>query len=106
MRVVLCTAPPEVAGEIAKTVVTERLAACVNIVPAVRSVYVWKGELCDDTEALLIVKTRAARLAELTARLVSIHPYDVPEVIALPIGTEEGNPTYLAWLSEQTSDET
>jgi periplasmic divalent cation tolerance protein len=105
MRVVLCTCPPESAAEIARTVVGERLAACVNILPTVRSVYRWKGELCDDSESLLIIKTTADRLDELTRRLLACHPYDVPEVIALPIHEGEGNPDYLAWLAAETTPE-
>ncbi len=105
MRVVLCTCPPEVAAEIAKTVVTERLAACVNILPTVRSVYQWKGDLCDDVESLLIIKTAADRLADLTERLLACHPYDVPEVIALEIQPGEGNHEYLEWLVGETRAE-
>ena len=105
MRVVFCSCPPEFAAEIARTVVTERLAACVNIVPTVRSVYQWKGELCDDIESLMVIKTTADRLQELTARLLSCHPYDVPEVIALPIQDGEGNPEFLKWLVGETTPE-
>lgn len=103
MRVVLCTCPPEFASEIARTLVTERLAACVNILPAVRSIYQWKGELCDDNESLLVIKTRAERLEELTARLLRCHPYDIPEVIALQICPGEGNPLFLKWLASETT---
>ena len=105
MRVVLCSCPPEVAAELARTVVTERLAACVNILPGVRSIYQWKGELCDDAESLLVVKTTVDRLEELTARLLECHPYDVPEVIALQIQPAEGNHAYLEWLVGETRPE-
>jgi periplasmic divalent cation tolerance protein len=106
MRVVLCTCPPEAADGIAKTLVSAHLAACVNIVPLVRSIYRWKGELCDDAESLLIIKTQADRVADLTVRLLDCHPYDVPEVIALPIEHGEGNPRYLEWLVAQTTPPT
>ena len=105
MRVVLCTCPPDSAAGIAGTLVSERLAACVNILPVVRSIYRWEGELCDDAESLLVIKTTADRLEELTRRLLACHPYDVPEIIALPIQASEGNPDYLAWLAGQTTPE-
>jgi periplasmic divalent cation tolerance protein len=98
--VVLVTAPPDRAAEIARRLVEERLAACVNILPAIRSVYCWKGELCDDAEALLVIKTRAALFDPLRARVVELHPYEVPEVIELPILA--GHPPYLQWIAEST----
>ena len=100
MRIVLSTAPPEVAPELARALVEERLAACVNIVPAVRSIYQWQGELCDDAEALLVAKTSAARVPALTERLVELHPYDVPEIIAVALAPGEGNAAYLEWVAE------
>ena len=103
LRVVLCTAPPEAAADIARAVVEPGLAACVNILPGVRSIYWWQGELCDDGESLLVIKTRAERVPALTDALLAAHPYDVPEVIALPIGVAEGNPAYLRWLIDETA---
>ena len=79
-----------------------RLVACVNIVPGLRSIYRWKGEVCDDAESLLVVKTRAEHLGALTEKIVALHPYDVPEVIALPLAPDEGNPSYIDWLVKQT----
>ena len=76
----------------------ERLAACVNLLPGVRSIYRWEGEVQDDGEVLLIVKTREDALPALTARVVALHPYDVPEVIALPVAG--GSDAYLAWLRD------
>jgi periplasmic divalent cation tolerance protein len=94
---VLMTAPSaEVAAEIARTLVGEGLAACVNTVPGVRSIYRWKGEVCDDAEVLCVIKTRAERFEALRARIVALHPYEVAEVIALPIVA--GNAPYLAWI--------
>ena len=102
-RVVLITAPDDqVATGLARSLVEARLAACVNIVPAIRSIYRWQGEVCDDAETLLIVKTTADRLDALTTHVQSHHPYDVPEVIALPI--DHGSSSYLSWLSEQVAD--
>lgn len=97
VQAVLITAPDaEVGATLARRLVEEELAACVNLVPGVRSIYRWKGEVQDDAEVLLIVKTREDTLPALTARVVALHPYDVPEVIALPI--VGGNDAYLAWL--------
>ena len=84
---------------------TERLAACVNILASVRSIYRWKGDLCDDVESLMVIKTTVDRLEALTARLLECHPYDVPEVIALPIQDGEGNHAYLEWLVGETRAE-
>ena len=100
--VVYVTAPPHEAPDLARALVDERLAACVNIVRSVRSIYRWRGEVCDDEEALLVIKTRAARLRALRARVAELHSYDIPEVLALPI--EGGHPAYLAWLEEATAE--
>ncbi len=97
--VVLSTAPnDEAAAQIATILVREKLAACVNVVAGVRSFYRWEGALQIDDEVLMIIKTDAAHLEQLTERLVAEHPYECPEVVALPIaGGYEG---YLSWLSE------
>ena len=102
LRVVLCTAPPDRAAELARAVVERRLAACVNIIPGLRSIYRWEGKICDDGESLLVIKTRAEAVADLAAALLELHPYDTPEVIALPIQPGEGNPAYLQWLLEES----
>jgi len=100
-RVVLVTAPTgEPAAAIASRLVEERLAACVNVVAGVRSIYRWEGRVCDDREDLLVIKTGADRLEALTARLKEIHPYEVPEVLALPV--EAGAQAYLDWLTAET----
>ena len=101
VRVVLCTFPnPEKAAEVARELVTGKLAACVNIVPAVRSIYSWKDEVQDEQEALAVIKTSADRFEALSKRIVELHPYEVPEVIALPI--LGGHAPYLAWVAENT----
>lgn len=100
--VVLCNAPPERAETIANAVVTARLAACVNIIPGVTSVYFWKGELTRDTEATLIMKTRVSLVDALTIAIRAVHPYEVPEVIALPVMPVLGNAAYHAWVLEET----
>ena len=96
VRVVLCTCPPEAATAVARAILEQRLAACVNIVPGVRSLYWWKGEVAEDGESLLVIKTPQSRFASLEARLIEIHPYDVPEILSLPV--DEGADTYLSWL--------
>ena len=97
LLVVYVTAPDEtVATHIARTLVEEELAACVNVVPGVRSIYRWQGAVTEDAEILLVVKTRAERLAALTARVVAIHPYTLPEVLALPVA--DGHVPYLEWV--------
>ena len=99
--VAFSTAPSaEVAEQLARALVGEGLAACVNVVPGVTSYYRWKGELQRDAEWLLVIKTRAARLEALKAALVRLHPYEVPELVAL--GVEDGLAPYLAWLDEST----
>jgi periplasmic divalent cation tolerance protein len=102
MRLVLCTCPQDSADNIADAVLEARLAACVNIVPGVRSKYWWEGKINTDSESLLIIKTRADLVADLIARIKEVHPYDVPEIIAFQI--KEGNPEYLRWIGEETID--
>jgi periplasmic divalent cation tolerance protein len=99
--VVLVTAPtPERAAEIARALVEERLAACGNVVPAIRSIYRWEGKVQDEAEALLVLKTTRARFEALRDRVLALHPYEVPEVIALAV--ETGSAPYLAWLVAET----
>mgnify|MGYP001766835452 CR=1 FL=1 len=100
--VVLITAPsPETGEQIANVLLDQKLAACVNIVPQVKSLYTWQGQTCTDTEALLIVKTHAGLLKErLIPAVQAIHPYEVPEIIALPI--LGGLKSYLDWVDQST----
>ncbi|MBA3393367.1 MAG: divalent-cation tolerance protein CutA [Deltaproteobacteria bacterium] len=100
-RIVLSTFPTlDNAAEVGRVLVTERLAACVNLVPTVRSIYRWQDAVHDETETLAIIKTTVDRLAALAARLVELHPYDVPEVVALPV--VGGHAPYLAWITDST----
>ncbi|WP_193210726.1 divalent-cation tolerance protein CutA [Luteolibacter marinus] len=95
--VVLCTFPDvEVARRVAGELVTRRLAACVNLVPGVESIYRWEGEVERSGEVLGLIKTTC--YPELEAGLKELHPYEVPEIVALPVGA--GLPAYLAWLGE------
>jgi len=95
--VVLVTAPDAQEGErIGKTLVEEGLAACVNIIPDLRSLYLWKGELCNDSEVLLVIKTLENALDSLTRRVQKLHPYEVPEVLWLQV--TGGSRDYLDWV--------
>jgi periplasmic divalent cation tolerance protein len=85
---------------LAATLVEERLAACVNALPEMQSVYAWRGALERDRERQLIIKTTTARLAALEQRLAELHPYDVPEFLVVPIAG--GSAAYLEWLRSST----
>ena len=99
---VLTTVPDAEAGaRLARTLVAERLAACVNLVPGVRSIYRWQGQLEDASEVLLLVKTRADRCAALAARIQALHPYELPEVLELAAGG--GSAAYLDWVRRESS---
>ncbi len=89
------------AESFAQTLVTERLAACVNILPAVLSVYRWQGAVESTGEQQLLIKTTTERLEALKARLVELHPYEVPEVIVMPVLNT--TPDYRAWLFDAVS---
>ena len=96
--VVLVTCPSRtVARRLARHVVTDRLAACVNILPGIESLFRWQGKIDTSREALLVIKTTAARVARLTRAVVALHPYDLPEVIALPV--TGGHRPYLRWVA-------
>jgi len=96
--VVLTTCQPADAPRIARHLVEHHVAACVNIVDNALSIYRWKGEVAEDREALLVIKSRRDLFGALEAELRKVHNYDVPELIALPI--VEGAGPYLAWLDE------
>jgi len=99
VRVVLVTAPDsDTAARIARRLVEERWIACANLVPGVRSIYRWEGRVEEDAEVLLVLKTRADRCEALAARVKALHPYEVPEVIALPVVAGSG--AYLDWVVE------
>jgi periplasmic divalent cation tolerance protein len=103
LRAVLCNAPPDRAEEVARAVLERRLAACVNIIPGVTSLYWWQGAICRDGESTLVIKTRADLVTALTEAIREVHPYEVPEVIALPLAPDEGNDAYLRWLVDETT---
>jgi periplasmic divalent cation tolerance protein len=91
----------EEALKIAHSLVEERLAACVNLVSPVRSIYRWEGKIWDEEEWILIIKTQKERFEELERKVKSLHSYSVPEIIGLPI--VEGSSSYLNWLLEETT---
>jgi periplasmic divalent cation tolerance protein len=98
---IYCTCPDDqTAAAIATQIVEQGLAGCVNRVPGLTSIYKWEGEMKSGTEVLLLIKTTAERCDELTAELVNIHPYELPEVIAVPITT--GHQPYLDWIKDCT----
>lgn len=89
----------ESAEKLAETLLAKRLAACVTILPAARSLYVWQGELQRDSELVLLIKSRSDRLEALRETLLEQHPYELPELIAVPI--EGGLEAYLGWIDQQ-----
>ena len=102
VRVALSTAPDrDSALRIAQTLVGEGLAACVNVLPGLRSIYRWQGEICTEDEVLLIAKTQRDRVLALTARLEELHPYDVPELVVLV--ADGGSEAYLRWVLAESA---
>jgi periplasmic divalent cation tolerance protein len=96
-----CTCPDaEVAQRIADALVEERLAACVSVLPGLRSVYRWQGAIQREDEVLLLVKTTRDQVEPLTARVASLHPYELPELVSVEVAG--GLAAYLQWVEEQT----
>jgi periplasmic divalent cation tolerance protein len=105
VRVVLMTAPdPGTAERLGTALVSERLAACANVVPSLTSVYWWNGKMEKVSEALLILKTVEDRVASLRERAVDLHPYDVPEVLVLDV--RDGHEPYLDWVRRESAPRT
>jgi len=102
-RIVLATVPDEATGrKVARALVEERLAACGSVVPIAASVYRWEGRVREEPECLLVLKTRAGRVARLTARLLDLHPDEVPEILVIAV--DSGLRPYLAWVRAETAD--
>ena len=99
IRVVFITVPMAEARDLARGIVDHRLAACVNVVPKVESFFWWENQVQQEQEALLVVKTTQLRLDKLIAYVRDEHPYDVPEIIAVPVA--EGLPDYINWVMEE-----
>lgn len=89
----------EEAVRVARHLVEKRVAACVNIIPGARSIYHWKGEIADTAEWLLVIKSRRDLFAALRTELGTMHSYEVPEIVALPV--VEASESYLAWLDRE-----
>jgi periplasmic divalent cation tolerance protein len=97
--VILCACPSEATAKLLATgLLEQRLAACVNILPKIRSMYRWQGNIHDDAESLMVIKTTQAGVAGLEVWLARAHPYDVPEIIALPVTS--GSANYLDWVRD------
>ncbi|KAF1723154.1 divalent-cation tolerance protein CutA [Pseudoxanthomonas wuyuanensis] len=104
VRLVFCTCPDAASAErIADALVEERLAACVNLLPGVAAIYRWQGRVERASEVLLLIKTSGARLEKLIRRIPELHPYELPEVLAVEAGA--GLPAYLDWVASQTAED-
>ena len=90
----------EEAQNIAKTLVEEKLVACVNVIPQIKSIYWWEGKVCQDDEIMLVSKTKRSLFATVMDRVKTLHSYEVPEIISFPIS--EGSPEYLSWIEKVT----
>ena len=101
LRVVLCNCSPDESKDVARALIEERLAACVNILPGVTSCYVWQGDYCEEREDTLLIKTPDEHYHAMKRRLLELHSYDVPEIIALD--TTDVLDSYARWADEQTS---
>lgn len=100
----LSTCPDEaVAARIAQTLVTEGLAGCINRIPGIRSTYVWDGQLQDEGEVLLLIKSTLDRVADLELRLKELHPYELPEFVVVSV--DAGNEHYLQWIRRNVRSE-
>jgi periplasmic divalent cation tolerance protein len=101
VSVVLVSVPDAEAGRrLARTLLEERLVACANLVPGVTSLYRWEGEVQEDDEVLLVMKTGSGLVPQLSARIPELHPYELPEVLAL--GVTDGLPAYCRWVLDET----
>ncbi|MGH8456727.1 MAG: divalent-cation tolerance protein CutA [Stenotrophobium sp.] len=98
--IVLVTCPPATVDALAVSLVSERLAACVNIIPQVRSIYRWKDAVQKDDESLLVIKTAADRYETLKAAILARHPYELPEILA--VNPAHGHAPYLDWILAST----
>ena len=104
-HIVVTTCPtPEIATQLANDIVEQQLAACVNIIPTIKSVYKWKGKIEHDNESLLIIKTMKQQLASLEELILRLHPYETPEFISMPI--ESGSKAYLDWIAASLESKT
>jgi len=101
LRVLFVTAPPKAAAKLARALLKERLIACANLLPGVRSLYWWQGRLESGAETLLVMKAPARNVARLLKRVPELHPYDVPEIIALPVVA--AHKPYAKWVETEAT---
>ena len=102
-RLIFCNCPTQaIASNIANQLVSDGIAACVNVLPGCRSVYKWEGKLCNEEEYLLLIKTTLANYDAVQAVILALHPYELPEIIAVPINA--GLPAYLDWMTNSVKD--
>ncbi len=101
IQIALVTCPPDAAQKLAASLVEQRVAACVNIVPQVQSVYRWEGKIMQDTEQLLLIKFAAGDFDRLREAVLKLHPYELPEIIAVNIS--DGHAPYLDWILASTT---
>ena len=102
ITVLITASSEEEAGRIGKTLVGEKLVACANIIPQIRSIFSWKGDICDENEVLMILKSKESLFQQIKERVKMLHSYEVPEIIALPI--HSGSEDYLNWIHAVTVD--
>ena len=101
--VVTTVGTEEQAYLIAREIVARRQAACVNILPGIRSIYRWKGKICKDGELLLVIKTLEGEFEGIAATIRELHSYELPEILSFPVG--QGDPGFLAWIAESVDKE-
>ncbi len=101
--VIYCTVPTKQdAKSIAKILLTQRLAACINIVDKVQSIFSWHDEICEEKELLMMIKTKSTLFDRVRQAIKLTHPYNIPEIIAIPI--EQADSEYLEWINTETTD--
>ena len=103
MKLVLCNCPESSAQSIAKALVEEKYAACVNLLGAVTSIYRWDGRVVEEIERPLLIKTAADRVDQVRIKLLELHPYSVPEILVLEIDPKASYAEYIAWVVRETS---
>ena len=103
MKLVFSNCPVEVSKELAKSLVTQKLAACVNISQPIQSIYVWEGDVCQEEECTLIIKCAAERVPDLLTALTAQHPYDVPEILVVDVDLEHSHRPYVDWVRAESA---
>ncbi|MBT8507324.1 hypothetical protein AZH53_02620 [Methanomicrobiaceae archaeon CYW5] len=101
LMIVMSTAPEHVAYDIGHALVNEHLVACINLIP-VRSMYIWEENFCTERELLMMMKTTPEKFSEIENRIRTLHPYDVPEILGVPVS--QGTESYLAWVLQSVSE--